>query len=359
MNSNKKIIVGMSGGVDSSISAVLLKESGYDISGIFMKNWEEDDSSDACNSKKDYEDALRISKKLGIKLSTVNFSDKYWDLVFKRFIDELNLGLTPNPDIYCNQEIKFNYFMKYALSLGCDKVATGHYAMLKENNNSFTLNIPKDKSKDQTYFLYMLTQNIMKDLIFPLENIDKDQVKDIAKDFDLSIYQKKESMGICFIGKKDFSSFIKKYINTKHGNICDEDGYVLGEHDGLFNYTIGQRKGIRIGGNKNYSEKPWFVINKDIDQNKLIISQDEDRLIALGKVELKNMSWVRSQPSENLKCKARFRHGGKLIPVNITKDNNKYYLDMLDGERAITPGQSAVLYNGDECIGGGIISSVC
>ena len=359
MNSNKKIIVGMSGGVDSSITAVLLKQSGYDVSGLFMKNWEEDDSDDACNSKRDYDDALRISKKLGIKLSTVNFSDKYWDLVFKRFINELNQGLTPNPDIYCNKEIKFNYFMNYALSLGCDKVATGHYAMIKGNEPDLTLNIPKDRSKDQTYFLYMLNQSIMKNLLFPLQDIDKNEVKNIAKDFDLSIYQKKESMGICFIGKKDFSSFIKKYINTKHGNICDEDGYVLGEHDGLFNYTIGQRKGIRIGGNKNYSEKPWFVINKDIDQNKLIISQDEDRLIALGKVELKNMSWVRSQPSENLKCKARFRHGGKLIPVNITKDNNKYYLDMLDGERAITPGQSAVLYNGDECIGGGIISSVC
>ena len=359
MNSNKKIIVGMSGGVDSSITAVLLKQSGYDVSGLFMKNWEEDDSDGACNSKRDYDDALRISKKLGIKLSTVNFSDKYWDLVFKRFINELNQGLTPNPDIYCNKEIKFNYFMNYALSLGCDKVATGHYAMIKGNEPDLTLNIPKDRSKDQTYFLYMLNQSIMKNLLFPLQDIDKNEVKNIAKDFDLSIYQKKESMGICFIGKKDFSSFIKKYINTKHGNICDEDGYVLGEHDGLFNYTIGQRKGIRIGGNKNYSEKPWFVINKDIDQNKLIISQDEDRLIALGKVELKNMSWVRSQPSENLKCKARFRHGGKLIPVNITKDNNKYYLDMLDGERAITPGQSAVLYNGDECIGGGIISSVC
>jgi len=349
----------MSGGVDSSITAVLLKQSGYDVSGLFMKNWEEDDSDDACNSKRDYDDALRISKKLGIKLSMVNFSDKYWDLVFKRFINELNQGLTPNPDIYCNKEIKFNYFMNYALSLGCDKVATGHYAMIKGNEPDLTLNIPKDRSKDQTYFLYMLNQSIMKNLLFPLQDIDKNEVKNIAKDFDLSIYQKKESMGICFIGKKDFSSFIKKYINTKHGNICDEDGYVLGEHDGLFNYTIGQRKGIRIGGNKNYSEKPWFVINKDIGQNKLIISQDEDRLIALGKVELKNMSWVRSQPSENLKCKARFRHGGKLIPVNITKTNNKYYLDMLDGERAITPGQSAVLYNGDECIGGGIISSLC
>ena len=359
MNSNKKIIVGMSGGVDSSITAVLLKQSGYDVSGLFMKNWEEDDSDDACNSKRDYDDALRISKKLGIKLSTVNFSDKYWDLVFKRFIDELNQGLTPNPDIYCNKEIKFNYFMNYALSLGCDKVATGHYAMIKGNEPDLTLNIPKDKLKDQTYFLYMLNQSIMKNLIFPLQDIDKNEVKNIAKDFDLSIYRKKESMGICFIGKKDFSSFIKKYINAKNGNICDEDGYILGEHDGIFNYTIGQRKGIRIGGNKNYSEKPWFVIGKDLDENKLIISQDQDRLISSGKVGLKNINWVRSQPSTSFTCKARFRHGGKLIPVNVSEDNNKYHLDMLDGERAVTPGQSAVFYIGDECIGGGIISYVC
>ena len=359
MNSNKKIIVGMSGGVDSSISAVLLKQAGYDISGIFMKNWEEDDSNDTCNSKRDYEDALRVSKKLGIKLSTVNFSDKYWDLVFKRFINELNLGLTPNPDIYCNQEIKFNYFMKYALSLGCDKVATGHYAMLKKNKKGLTLNIPKDRSKDQTYFLYMLTQNIMENLIFPLENIDKNQVKDIAKDFDLSIYQKKESMGICFIGKKDFSSFIKKYINNNHGNICDEDGKELGKHDGLFNYTIGQRKGIKIGGHKDYSEKPWFVLKKDMSQNKLIVSQDEAMLLSSGKVVLENVNWTQDQPIINKKLRARFRHGGKLIPVTIMQDDNKYYLNMHEEERAITPGQSAVLYNEDECVGGGMISHIC
>ena len=355
MNSYKKIIVGMSGGVDSSVSAILLKEHGYNVSGLFMKNWEEDDDANNCNSKKDYDDALRISKKLGINLSVVNFSDKYWDLVFKRFIDELNDGLTPNPDIYCNKEIKFNYFINYALSQNCDKVATGHYAKINFNKNKYSLNIPKDRLKDQTYFLYMLNQKIMKDLHFPLEDITKDDVKRIVKDFDISVYKKKESMGICFIGKKNFSEFISKYINNHPGNICNDSGLILGRHNGLFNYTIGQRKGIKIGGLKNYSEKPWFVIKKDIIKNNLIITQNEDKLLSSRIVHLTDTTWTREKPKEKIEYKARFRHGGKLIPVNVSLDKNNFSLNMIELERAITPGQSAVLYKDDECIGGGIV----
>ena len=357
MNSHKKIIVGMSGGVDSSVTAILLKEQGYDVSGIFMKNWEEDDDQNNCNSKKDYEDASRIAKKLGIQLSMVNFSDKYWDLVFKRFIDELNDGLTPNPDIYCNQEIKFNYFLNFALSQNCDKVATGHYARINQEKNSYSLNIPKDKSKDQTYFLYMLNQEIMKNLMFPLDEIEKSDVKRIAKDYDISIFEKKESMGICFIGKKNFSNFIRKYIDSKPGNICDEDGLVLGEHNGLFNYTIGQRKGIKIGGHKNYGEKPWFVIRKDSKSNDLIVSQNEEKLLCSSIVNLTSTTWIRKDPIENIKYMARFRHGGKLIPVMIETNGKDYHLKMIELERAITPGQSAVIYKNEECIGGGIIKN--
>ena len=356
MNSYKKIIVGMSGGVDSSVSAILLKEQGYDVSGLFMKNWEEDDDDNNCNSKKDYNDALRVSKKLGIKLSIVNFSDKYWDLVFKRFIDELNNGLTPNPDIYCNKEIKFNYFMNYALSQNCDKVATGHYAKINFEHDSYSLNIPKDRTKDQTYFLYMLNQEIMKNLAFPLEDIEKDDVKRIVKSFDITIYEKKESMGICFIGKKNFSNFIRKYINIYPGNICDEKGLVLGRHNGLFNYTLGQRKGIKIGGLKNYSEKPWFVIKKDNINNNLIISQNEDNLLSSNIINLNNTTWTNKKPKEGVEYMARFRHGGKLVPVNVGINNDEYILNMIKLERAITPGQSAVLYKDSECIGGGIIS---
>lgn len=357
MNSVKKIMVGMSGGVDSSVTAALLKEQGHDISALFMKNWEEDDV-ERCNSKDDYEDAKRICKKLGIKLHTVNFSDKYWDLVFKRFLEDLKQGFTPNPDIYCNKEIKFNYFLKYALSLGFDKVATGHYAKLIKENNCITLNKPKDKLKDQTYFLYMLNQNILNKIIFPLEEVTKQDVKMIAKNLDITIYEKKESMGICFIGKRNFSNFIKKYINNTPGDICNEDNIILGKHDGLFNYTLGQRKGIKIGGHKDFDEKPWFVIRKDSSNNKLIISQNEDELMYKGIIELDVVSWINEKPiRENYTCEARFRHGGRLIPVKIM--NDKYKIELCEKERAVTPGQSAVFYSGEKCLGGGIIRKLC
>ncbi len=239
MNYSKNVIVGMSGGVDSSISAVLLKEKGYKVTGIFMKNWEEDDTENNCSVADDYDDAKRIAKKLGIELLTVNFSDKYWSLVFRRFIDGLNAGITPNPDIYCNKEIKFNYFYKHIKSLGFDKFATGHYAKIENLSKKFTLNIPKDIFKDQTYFLYMLKQSILKDTIFPLEDITKNDVKRIAKDFDIKIFEKKESMGICFIGKKNFTKFIRNYIDDRPGNIVNESGVILGNHTGIFNYTLG------------------------------------------------------------------------------------------------------------------------
>lgn len=359
MNYSKNIIVGMSGGVDSSISAVLLKELGYKVTGLFMKNWEEDDIDNNCSSKRDYEDAKRIADKLGINLLTINFSDKYWDLVFKRFIDELNQGITPNPDIYCNKEIKFNYFYKYALSLGFDKVATGHYAKLIDLGSKITLSVPKDKQKDQTYFLYMLNQNIMKNLMFPLHEITKVDVKKIAKKFDLTIYEKKESMGICFIGKRNFSNFIKKYIGLKPGDIKSENNKILGKHEGLFNYTIGQRKGIGVGGIKNHEDKPWFVLDKDIKNNSLIISQQENKLFYKGKVRLRDINWINNTPDLNITYKARFRHGGKLVPVKVLMNNDECILIMEDEERAVTLGQSVVLYFNDDCVGGGIIKELC
>ena len=359
MNFNEKIIVGMSGGVDSSISAIILKDMGFNIKGLFMKNWEEDDHDGNCNAKNDYQDAKRIADKLGIELLTVNFSDKYWSLVFKRFIDGLNSGITPNPDIFCNREIKFHYFLNHVLSLEYDKLATGHYAKIKIKNDKYTLNIPKDKIKDQTYFLYVINQYIMDHLVFPLNDISKSDVKGIAKSFDIKLFEKKESMGICFIGKKNYTNLISNYITNIPGKIVDDDNKVLGKHNGLFYYTIGQRKGIGIGGTKNRSEKPWYVVDKKIEENYLVVSQDTDRLNYKGEIELNEINWINNHPEENKEYHARFRHGGKLLPVTIIKRDEKWYLDLKTSERAPTCGQSAVLYDEDECIGGGIINKLC
>ncbi len=359
MNFNENIIVGMSGGVDSSISAIILKDMGFKVKGLFMKNWEEDDAHDGCNVKKDYEDAKRIARKLGIDLLTVNFSDKYWELVFQKFIDGLNRGITPNPDIFCNKEIKFNYFLDHALSMGCDKLATGHYAKIRNIDGKYTLNIPKDKKKDQTYFLYIANQSILKNLIFPLDDINKDDVKQIAKSFDIKIYKKKESMGICFIGKKNYTNLISKYIKNAPGKIVDENGSVVGTHNGLFFYTIGQRKGIGIGGKKNRSEDPWYVIDKNLNKNYLVVSQDTQKLEYKGKIELDDVNWINMIPTKQKIYKARFRHGGKLLPVILDHDKGKWFLDLKTNERAITCGQSAVVYDDDECIGGGVIKKIC
>ena len=359
MNFNEKIIVGMSGGVDSSISAIILKDMGFNIKGLFMKNWEEDDYNGNCNAKNDYQDAKRIADKLGIELLTVNFSDKYWDLVFKKFIDGLNNGITPNPDIFCNREIKFHYFLNHVLSLGYDKLATGHYARIKNKNNIYTLNIPRDKKKDQTYFLYIINQHILNHLIFPLDNICKSDVKKIAKNFDIKLFEKRESMGICFIGKKNYTKLISKYINNKPGKIIDEDKKILGSHNGLFYYTIGQRKGIGIGGTKNRAENPWYVIDKDIELNQLIVSQDTNKLNYKGEIELTNINWINNYPEEKKIYNVRFRHGGKLLPAIIKQKEGEWVLDLKSKERALTYGQSAVIYDDDECIGGGVINKLC
>ena len=356
MSTKERIIVGMSGGVDSSVTAALMRDQGHQVSGLFMKNWEEDDNG-KCSSKNDYDDAKRVCKKLNIKLYSINFSDIYWDLVFKKFLSKLKSGITPNPDILCNKEIKFNYFLKYGLSLGFDKVATGHYAKLKNAKKIMTLNIPKDKQKDQTHFLYILNQKIMKKILFPLANITKEEVKDYAKSLDIKIYNKKESMGICFIGKRNFSGFIKDYIYNSPGFVVDLSGNVLGKHNGLFNYTIGQRKGIKIGGQKNFLNKPWFVIKKDVDRNVLIVSQNENELFYKGNINLESVNWI-SPTKTKIKCEIRFRHGGKLMPGEVSRRDKNYIIKLEKKERAITPGQSAVFYRNGECLGGGIVAKL-
>ena len=356
-NSKVKVAVGMSGGVDSSVAAYLLTESGYDVQGIFMKNWEEDDS-DECSSKEDYEDARRVCKHLGIELNLVNFSDKYWTNVFETFIQELKKGFTPNPDIFCNKEIKFKQYYDYAMSLNFDLIATGHYAR-KENTSDPELHIPKDIIKDQTYFLYMMKQNVLSNTLFPLEQLNKGEVKTIAKDLKLNLNHKKESMGICFIGKRKFSSFIDKYIEPKKGNIIEYNtNKNIGYHSGLTKYTVGQRKGINIGGLKGSSDSPWYVIDKDIKKNELYVSQDQSPLVYSGQVELSDLNLINKKIEKN-DIKVRFRHGGKLRDCDFNIVDNKYILTLKESERGIAPGQAAVLYQDTHCLGGGVIKSKC
>lgn len=354
----EKIALGVSGGVDSSVAAMLLIDAGFDVEGIFMKNWEEDDSID-CNAKTDYKDASNVCKKLGIKINLVNFSDKYWNDVFTRFINELKQGYTPNPDIFCNKEIKFKLFYDYALSIGFDSISTGHYAKTIRTSNT-ELHIPKDRIKDQTYFLYTLKEKILNNIHFPLHNIDKKDVKNIAKDLNLGISEKKESMGICFIGKKKFSSFIDEYIKPVGGSIVDYcTNKKIGTHNGLTKFTIGQRKGIKIGGMKEANDSPWYVIDKDIHNNQLIVSQDQNPIYYDGKINLHDFNLINDNVDLNQYFDVRFRHGGSLKKCKLIRNNNGYLIHLSDKERGIAAGQAAVLYNGTQCIGGGTVSSKC
>ena len=355
--SKEKVAVGMSGGVDSSIAAYLLTESGYEVEGIFMKNWEEDDT-DNCSSKEDFEDAMRVCKYLGIELNLVNFSDKYWTNVFESFIAELKRGFTPNPDVFCNKEIKFKQYYDYAMSLNFDLIATGHYAC-KINQKVPELHIPKDKIKDQTYFLYMIKQSVLKNTLFPLQDLSKDEVKEIANDLKLGLSHKKESMGICFIGKRKFSTFIDKYIKPIEGEIIDfNTGEKIGQHKGISKYTVGQRKGINIGGMPNSMDSPWYVIDKDVSKNKLYVSQDQSPLIYSGEVELVDFNLINKNFNNN-NLKVRFRHGGALRDCDLNIVDHKYVINLKDSERGIAPGQAAVLYQKTHCLGGGVVKTKC
>ena len=356
-NINKKVAVGMSGGVDSSVAAYLLIKAGYDVEGIFMKNWEEDDAEE-CNSKSDYEDAQKVCSHLKIKLHQVNFSDEYWENVFESFISDLKKGYTPNPDVFCNKEIKFKQFYNYALSLGFDLIATGHYAKKKGSEN-IQLHIPKDEKKDQTYFLYMMNKEVLEKTLFPLENLEKFEVKSIARNMNLGLENKKESMGICFIGKRKFSSFIDNYVKPIEGPIIDyKSNKKISHHKGLSKYTIGQRKGINIGGMKDSKDSPWYVIDKNVDTNALIVSQNQSPLYYTGEIELENINIINNE-FNHTNIKVRFRHGGILRCCELNKDKNKYSITLNEEERGIAQGQAAVFYNGLECIGGGTVVSKC
>ncbi len=355
-----KVITGMSGGVDSSVSAALLKQQGVSVEGMFMKNWEEDDTQEHCTADEDVKDAQNVCDKLGIKLHRRNFAAEYWDHVFEEFLTEYQSGRTPNPDILCNREIKFKTFLDHADDLNADMMATGHYVRKTEQGGQFQLLKGIDQNKDQSYFLYAINQYQLSRTLFPVGEIEKPQVRAIAESLDLDVHNKKDSTGICFIGEKRFQDFLATYLQPNPGPICTPDGQVVGQHNGLMYYTIGQRQGLGIGGVKDALAEPWFVIAKNHHNNELTVGQSNHEALMLGEsLVAKQVNWIAgSTPSLPLKCQAkiRYRQADQECEV-ISLDDETIQVNFTEPQRAITPGQSVVFYTGDVCLGGAIIES--
>ena len=350
----KKVVVGMSGGVDSSVAALLLKQQGYEVVGLFMKNWEENDVNGVCTAEEDYSDVRRVCGKLDIPYYTVNFSKEYMDRVFSYFLSEYKAGRTPNPDVLCNREIKFGPFKEYAYNLGADYIATGHYCDIAHTDYHYLLKA-KDENKDQTYFLNQLSQQQLKDVLFPLGKMEKPEVRKIAEDYGLATAKKKDSTGICFIGERNFRKFLLNYIPSKRGKMMTYDGKVLGEHLGLMYYTIGQRKGLNIGGQKE-EEGRWFVIEKDLTKNILYVAHgDEDKLYSRALI-CEKINWIPILPKDKeFECRAKFRYRQKEQEVMIKMKGEGAEVEFKEKQRAITEGQFAVFYDENKCLGGGVI----
>lgn len=358
-NSQKKVIVAMSGGVDSSVAAYLLLQQGHQVEGLFMKNWEEDDGDEYCQAAADLADAQMVCDKLGIKLRAINFAAEYWDNVFEHFLTEYKAGRTPNPDILCNKEIKFNAFLQYAAEdLGADYIATGHYVRRAERDGKSRLLRGVDGNKDQSYFLYTLSHQQIAQSLFPLGEFEKPQVRKIAADLQLAIAQKKDSTGICFIGERKFRDFLGRYLSAQPGKIVTVDGNTIGDHQGLMYHTLGQRKGLGIGGTKEGNEDPWYVVDKDIENNILIVAQGcgHPRLMSMGLIA-RQLHWVDRQPlRDTLHCTVKTRYRQADIPCVITAtDDDDIEVIFDEPVAAVTPGQSAVFYREEVCLGGGII----
>jgi len=359
----QKITVGMSGGVDSAVSARLLIEQGYAVGALFMKNWEEDDGTDACTAVADLADAQQVCDALGIALKTVNFAYEYWEKVFENFLSECAAGRTPNPDILCNQHIKFKAFLDYALDQGADLIATGHYARIQQREGRFALLKAFDQSKDQTYFLYRLNQRALSRCLFPLGEVQKSEVRNIAFDSGFENHDKKDSTGICFIGERNFFPFLQRFLPAQPGEIRDTHDRVLGEHQGLMYYTLGQRQGLGIGGVRGAgNEQPWYVVKKDLQNNVLIVAQGHDHpMLYAQHIQANQLTWLsgESQPQQfNCQAKSRYRQPDQRCIVELNTDQTSCRVTFEQQQRALTPGQSVVFYRDDECIGGGVIQSV-
>lgn len=358
--SSKKVIVGMSGGVDSSVSAYLLQQQGYQVEGLFMKNWEEDDTDEYCAAQEDMKDAKAVCDKLGIKLHTINFAAEYWDNVFEHFLAEYKAGRTPNPDIMCNKEIKFKAFLDFAIEdLDADYIATGHYVQRRCIEGEWQMLRGLDNNKDQSYFLYTLSKEHIARTLFPVGNLEKPEVRKIAEEQSLITHNKKDSTGICFIGERKFKDFLAQYLPAQPGNIETCEGKVIGQHQGLMYHTLGQRKGIGIGGLKNASEKAWYVVEKDLERNVLIIGQglDHPKLKSFGLLA-DQCHWVsRKKLNKKIECtvKTRYRQQDVACTLEPTGDDSVKVL-FKEPQIAVTPGQSAVFYAGEQCLGGAIIN---
>ena len=353
-----RVVVGISGGVDSSVAAYLLKQQGHEVIGLFMVNWEEVDGT--CTAETDYEDVKRVCNKIGIPYYSVNYAKEYYDRVFKHFLEEYKRGRTPNPDVLCNREIKFGPFLEQARRLGADMIATGHYCKKIEKDGKYYLAKSHDLNKDQSYFLNQLSQSQLQSVLFPLAEIDKPEVRRIAAELELSTATKKDSTGICFIGERNFKNFLKNYLPAMPGDIVDLEGNKVGRHDGLMYYTLGQRRGLNIGGRKGGNGERWFVVKKVLDKNLLIVSQgEEDELFSDG-LYASEMNWIPCLPDKKeFDCFAKFRYRQPDQAVKVTVLDDKHIkVDFAEPQRAITPGQYAVLYDADGlCLGGGVIDS--
>ena len=359
--SGPRVVIGMSGGVDSSVAAWLLKQQGYDVIGLFMKNWEDDDDSEYCSTRQDWLDAVSVADVVGIDIEAVNFAKEYKDRVFSVFLQEYSAGRTPNPDILCNSEIKFNAFLDHAIRMGADHIATGHYARVRNSEYGVQLLKAVDESKDQSYFLHRLNQAQLSKAMFPLGEIRKTDVRDIALKLGLANAQKKDSTGICFIGERPFREFLNRYLPTQPGPIKNDKDDVVGEHVGLSFYTLGQRKGIGVGGQKEGSGEPWYVAKKDLLNNTLYIVQGHDHpWLSQHALLAEQAHFINNNAldltGKTIAAKTRYRQQDATCQLTVA-NNDHFELIFNESQFAVTPGQSAVLYDGDVCLGGGIITT--
>lgn len=353
----KRVVVGMSGGVDSAVSAALLKEQGFDVVGLYMSNWKETDPNGCCTGEQDWTDVRYVCDKIGIPYYSVDFSKQYMDNVFKLFVEEYKKGRTPNPDVLCNREVKFGPFADFARELGADYIATGHYCRVRHDGDMHYLLRAKDENKDQTYFLNQVSSHQLRDVIFPLGDLTKPEVRELALKFDIPVAKKKDSTGICFIGERNFRQFLSQYIPMKDGDIVTQDGKVVGRHHGVYFYTLGQRRGLGIGGSADGNGERWFVLGKDVANNRLIVSQGEDDILFKDGLVTEGFNFITPAPAKEFVCEVRIKHRQPLQRAHLSVlDNGDTRIVFNEKQRAIAEGQYAVVYYGDICLGGGVIN---